>query len=114
MYLASEMSEMRMVRERFNKVGVFSAVATKEDVLTSLRNEWPFEVCAQIDFEAAHMLTVATGGSYFLTPVSSSDQHIVARRRRLVPPATSICYRGQPCVAHEASCPPGAILAVRT
>jgi hypothetical protein len=114
MYLASEVSEMRMVRERFNKLGVFSAVATKEDVLASLRHDWPFEVCAQIDFEAAHMLTVATNGSYFLTPVSSSDQHIVARRRRLVPPASSICYRGQPCVAHEASCPRGAISVVRT
>ena len=93
LFLASEVSDSELVRQRFGRV--FAEVVTKEDLLPSVRMDLPFEVAAQVDFEVAHRITLpartieladdeATGGGgiYFITPVSSSDQHLVARRKR--------------------------------
>lgn len=95
-----------MIRERIERTKLFAAVATKEDLMPTILDHVPFEVCAQIDFEAAHLLTLSAASRYFYTAVSSSDQFLVARRKKLGSIAPSVCYRGQLCgPPHEAACP---------
>ena len=123
LFLASEVSNSSLVLARLRLE--FAEVVSKEDLLPTVRADIPFEVMAQIDFEVAHGVTlpaetddVATAqgglshgaGIYFITSVSSSDQHIVARRKR-APGARTVCYLGQACSSHEQPCPPGATTA---
>lgn len=104
LYLASEHSAAVLVRERFQQH--FRFVASKENTSERIRELVPFEVCAQIDFEVAHTLTAQTGGVYFMTPASSSDHDLAARRWDLgLPSARTMCYDGQLCIPHVSPCP---------
>ena len=70
----------RVLHENFSN----AAVVTKTDsTLLGARafRDYPYEVAAQIDFEAANALTLRTGGIYYALGSSSSDGFIVARRR---------------------------------
>ena len=72
----------RVLHENFSN----AAVVTKTDsTLLGARtfHDYPYEVAAQIDFEAANALTLRTGGIYYALSRSSSDGFIVARRRTL-------------------------------
>jgi hypothetical protein len=55
----------------------------KEDVLPIIWHDYPFEVCAQVDFESGDALSNSTGGLYFGYVgefSSSSDSYIYGRR----------------------------------
>ena len=53
----------------------------KEDLLPRLRDELPFEVLGQIDFETGDAIS-RSGGTYFGEATSSSDLPIYTRRTR--------------------------------
>jgi hypothetical protein len=59
----------------------FRHAVWKEDLLPGLRDEVPFEVLGQIDFETGDAIS-RSGGTYFGEATSSSDLPIYTRRTR--------------------------------